>query len=388
MNTQLKVMVIDDHLLQATVLTQILSRYCTQVMSFNCVDEAAQCVQEQHFDLIFCDLQMPGKDGIDMMGVLDNINYQGRVVLVSAMELSIISAVQAMCEGFSFQVLGKLPKPYEEKDVVDLLLQIKDEKVKRVTFSKPIEVSDQEFLLALAEGSVKNYYQPLVDVLTGEVLGYEALARWNHPIYGVLPPNYFLPIVERCRLSGELFQAVLSNVIYDIKHRGLMQNVSINADHENLEDPTFSHCFLQQCLESEIDPSQITVEITERDTFQTSESLYKNLLKLRMNGVTVSIDDFGTGSSTFEKLAQLPFNELKIDRSFVQGVECDVKKQNIIIAICALAKSLNIRLVAEGIEDETTLQTVRKYGIDLCQGFYFDKPMPLESITILKEIKK
>ncbi|WP_337241313.1 EAL domain-containing protein, partial [Vibrio cholerae] len=83
----------------------------------------------------------------------------------------------------------------------------------------------------------------------------------------------------------------------------------INVDHENLEDPEFSHRFLQQCLENEIEPSQITIEITERDTFQTSASLYKNLLKLRMNGVTVSIDDFGTGSSTFEKLAQLPFNE-------------------------------------------------------------------------------
>ncbi|MCF7509464.1 MULTISPECIES: EAL domain-containing protein [Vibrio] len=385
MNTQFNVMVIDDHPLQTTILTQILDRYCAQVIPFNCVDAAIQSVQEQHFDVIFCDIQMPGKDGIDMMEMLDEVQYQGQVVLVSAMELTIISAVRAMCEGFSFEVLGKLPKPYDENEVVDLLRKIKDEKAKQVSFAQSIEVEDQEFLFALAEGRVKNYYQPLVDVQSGEVLGYEALARWNHPIYGVLPPHYFLPIVERCRLSGELFQAVLSNVIYDIKHRGLTQNVSINVDHENLEDTAFSHYFLQQCLESEIDPSQITIEITERDTFQTSASLYKNLLKLRMNGVTVSIDDFGTGSSTFEKLAQLPFNELKIDRSFVQGVECDIKKRNIVVAICALAKSLNIRLVAEGIEDEVTLQAIREYGIDLCQGFYIDKPMPLEAITILNE---
>ncbi|EGQ8054000.1 EAL domain-containing protein [Vibrio alginolyticus] len=385
MNTQLNVMVIDDHPLQTTILTQILDRYCAQAIPFNCVDAAIQSVQEQHFDVIFCDIQMPGKDGIDMMEMLDEVQYQGQVVLVSAMELTIISAVRAMCEGFSFEVLGKLPKPYDENEVVDLLGKIRDEKAKQVSFAQPIEVEDQEFLFALAEGRVKNYYQPLVDVQSGEVLGYEALARWNHPIYGVLPPHYFLPIVERCRLSGELFQAVLSNVIYDMKHRGLTQNVSINVDHENLEDTAFSHYFLQQCLESEIDPSQITIEITERDTFQTSASLYKNLLKLRMNGVTVSIDDFGTGSSTFEKLAQLPFNELKIDRSFVQGVECDIKKRNIVVAICALAKSLNIRLVAEGIEDEVTLQAIREYGIDLCQGFYIDKPMPLEAITILNE---
>jgi EAL domain-containing protein (putative c-di-GMP-specific phosphodiesterase class I) len=97
----------------------------------------------------------------------------------------------------------------------------------------------------------------------------------------------------------------------------------------------------------------------------------------------VSIDDFGTGSSTFEKLAQLPFNELKIDRSFVHGVESDPKKRNIVVAIRSLAKSLNIHVVAEGVENEATMKVMREYGIDLCQGFYINKPMPLEAITIL-----
>ncbi len=102
-----------------------------------------------------------------------------------------------------------------------------------------------------------------------------------------------------------------------------------------------------------------------------------------MNGVTVSIDDFGTGSSTFEKLAQLPFNELKIDRAFVNGIDCDPKKRNIVMAIRALAKSLNIHVVAEGVEDEATMKVMREYGIDLCQGFYINKPMPLEALTVL-----
>lgn len=102
-----------------------------------------------------------------------------------------------------------------------------------------------------------------------------------------------------------------------------------------------------------------------------------------MNGVTISIDDFGTGSSSLEKLAQLPFNELKIDRSFVQGLVHDPKKKNIVLAICALAKSLNISVVAEGVEDEVTLEAMRQYTVDVCQGYYIDKPMPLEAITIL-----
>lgn len=383
MNRTFSAMVIDDHPLQTTLLTHALRKHGAYVAPFNCVDEAIMCAETTYFDVIFCDIMMPGRDGVDMMELLDNINYPGKVVIVSAMDLTIISAVKAMCSGFSFDVVGKLQKPYDQLEVDNIVDKIQQKTKKKSKFVQPIEVDEHEFIWALDEGRIKNYYQPLVSTKSSEVLGYEALARWYHPIYGVLSPNHFIPIVERCGLSKALFDAVFNNVIYDIKHRGFTQKVSINVDHANLEDPQFARRFLQLCHDKDINPEQITIEITERDTFQASTSIYKNLLKLRMNSVTVSIDDFGTGSSTFEKLAQLPFNELKIDRSFVHGIESDPKKRNIVVAIRSLAKSLNIPVVAEGVEDEATMKVMREYGIDLCQGFYINKPMPLEAITIL-----
>ncbi|CAE6945631.1 COG0784 FOG CheY-like receiver [Vibrio sp. B1FLJ16] len=383
MNRQFNAMVIDDHPLQTTLLTHALRKHDAYVSSFNCVEEAIQCARTTKFDVIFCDIMMPEKDGVDMMELLDYINYQGKVVIVSAMDLTMISALQAMCADFSFEVVGKLQKPYDQTEVADIIQNMQKEHQQKAADSSSIMVEDQEFLFSLGEGLVKNYYQPLIDTKTGEVLGYEALARWYHPIYGVLSPYHFLSIVERCDLSKELFEAVLSNVICDIKSHGITKKVSINAEQANLEDRNFASYVLQQCHEHDINPEQLTIEITERDTFQASASLYKNLLKLRMNGVTVSIDDFGTGSSTFEKLAQLPFNELKIDRAFVYGIESDPKKRNIVAAIRALAKSLNIPVVAEGVEDEATMKVMREYGIDLCQGFYINKPMPLEAITVL-----
>ncbi len=384
MNRQFNVMVIDDHPLQTTLLTHALRKHNAHVTSFNCVDEAIECVRTTQFDVIFCDIMMPGKDGVDMMELLNHINYQGKVVIVSAMDLTMISALQAMCADFSFDVVGKLRKPYDQDEVADIIRNIHKEFDKQEAAStSQIVVDDQEFLFSLGEGRVKNYYQPLINTKTGEVLGYEALARWHHPVHGVLAPSYFLSIVDRCDLSKELFEAVLSNAISDIKNYGITQKVSVNTDQTNLEDRSFASYVLQQCHQNGINPEQLTIEITERDTFQASASLYKNLLKLRMNGVTVSIDDFGTGSSTFEKLAQLPFNELKIDRAFIDGVDCDPKKRNIVAAIRALAKSLNIPVVAEGVEDEATMKVMREYGIDLCQGFYINKPMPLEAITIL-----
>lgn len=383
MNKSLNAMVIDDHPLQITLLKQMLLRHDVDVASFEDVDKAIARAKSSNIDIIFCDLQMPNKDGIDMMEMLNQIGYRGKVVLVSAMELTIVTAVRAMCETFSFEVLGKLLKPYDESQVVEMLRRSGLEPVKNTHFQQDICVQDQEFLFALAEGKVKNYYQPLADAHSGEIIGYEALARWFHPIYGVLAPHNFLSIVERCHLSAELFDAVFSNALYDMKNRGLKQHVSLNVDHENLEDAEFANQFISRCQEHGISPDRFTIEITERDTFQTSPALYKNLLKFRMNGVTISIDDFGTGSSSLEKLAQLPFNELKIDRSFVQGLVHDPKKKNIVLAICALAKSLNISVVAEGVEDEVTLEAMRQYTVDVCQGYYIDKPMPLEAITIL-----
>ncbi|MGR5173653.1 EAL domain-containing response regulator [Vibrio owensii] len=383
MNKPLNAMVIDDHPLQITLLKQMLLRHNVDVASFDDVDKAIAHAKSANIDIIFCDLQMPNKDGIDMMEMLNQIGYRGKVVLVSAMELTIVTAVRAMCETFSFEVLGKLLKPYDESQVVEMLRRAGLEPVKNTHFQQDICVQDQEFLFALAEGKVKNYYQPLADANSGEIIGYEALARWFHPIYGVLAPHNFLSIVERCHLSAELFDAVFSNALYDMKNRGLKQHVSLNVDHDNLEDTEFANQFIARCQEHGISPDRFTIEITERDTFQTSPALYKNLLKFRMNGVTISIDDFGTGSSSLEKLAQLPFNELKIDRSFVQGLVHDPKKKNIVLAICALAKSLNISVVAEGVEDEVTLEAMRQYTVDVCQGYYIDKPMPLEAITIL-----
>ncbi len=383
MNRQFSAMVIDDHPLQTTLLTHALRKHDANVMSFNCVDEAIECAMSTPFDVIFCDIMMPGKDGVDMMELLNYIDYQGKVVIVSAMEPTMINALQAMCADFSFEVVGKLQKPYDQEEVADIIRGIRAEHHQHATFSRPISIEDQEFLFSLGQGRVKNYYQPLINTKTGEVLGYEALARWFHPIYGVLAPYHFLSIVDRCDLSKELFEAVFSNVLNDIKNRGITKRVSINADQANLEDCNFASYVLQKCHENGVNPEQLTIEITERDTFQASASLYKNLLKLRMNGITVSIDDFGTGSSTFEKLAQLPFNELKIDQAFVKGIDCDLKKRNIVVAIRALAKSLNIHVVAEGVEDEATMKVMREYGIDLCQGFYINKPMPLEAITVL-----
>ncbi|HDY7982904.1 EAL domain-containing protein [Vibrio vulnificus] len=384
MRNDLKILVVDDHPIHLTLMKQQLAKIPnTRVATEQTVASALSTLSDDHYDFVFCDLDMPHSDGIDLLISLNEQKYTGNVALISALDRPIISAVSAMCENFSFQVLGKIRKPYSNNDIQQLLDNATNALKPARKLRRRIDVSDQEFLFDLANGRVKNYYQPLVDCRTGDVVGYEALARWLHPIHGMLFPAHFLPIVERCNLSHELFDIVTDNAIRDARYINQGQRISINADQINIEDGNFSERFIAKCLESQVEPSVFTIEITENTSFSNSVALYKNLAKLRLNGVNVSIDDFGTGHSSLEKLSLLPFNELKIDRSFVSEMEIDSKKQKIVNSICGLAKSLNLKIVAEGVEKQSTWNMLKKYNIDVCQGYLFNKPMPIEAINIL-----
>ncbi|HAS6049513.1 EAL domain-containing response regulator [Vibrio vulnificus] len=384
MRNDLKILVVDDHPIHLTLMKQQLAKIPnTRVATEQTVASALSTLSDDHYDFVFCDLDMPHSDGIDLLISLNEQKYTGNVALISALDRPIISAVSAMCENFSFQVLGKIRKPYSNNDIQQLLDNATNALKPARKLRRRIDVSDQEFLFDLANGRVKNYYQPLVDCRTGDVVGYEALARWLHPIHGMLSPAHFLPIVERCNLSHELFDIVTDNAIRDARHIHQGQRISINADQINIEDGNFSERFIAKCQENRVEPSVFTIEITENTSFSNSVALYKNLAKLRLNGVNVSIDDFGTGHSSLEKLSLLPFNELKIDRSFVSEMEIDSKKQKIVNSICGLAKSLNLKIVAEGVEKQSTWNMLKKYNIDVCQGYLFNKPMPIEAINIL-----
>ncbi|HAS6203216.1 TPA: EAL domain-containing protein [Vibrio vulnificus] len=384
MRNDLKILVVDDHPIHLTLMKQQLAKIPnTRVATEQTVASALSTLSDDHYDFVFCDLDMPHSDGIDLLISLNEQKYAGNVALISALDRPIISAVSAMCENFSFQVLGKISKPYSNNDIQQLLDNAANALKPARKLRRRIDVSDQEFLFDLANGRVKNYYQPLVDCRTGDVVGYEALARWLHPIHGMLSPAHFLPIVERCNLSHELFDIVTDNAIRDARYISQGQRISINADQINIEDGNFSERFIAKCLAKQVEPSVFTIEITENTSFSNSVALYKNLAKLRLNGVNVSIDDFGTGHSSLEKLSLLPFNELKIDRSFVSEMEIDSKKQKIVNSICGLAKSLNLKIVAEGVEKQSTWNMLKKYNIDVCQGYLFNKPMPIEAINIL-----
>ena len=384
MNSELRVMVVDDHPLQLAVLKNDLIKLGIKYVSTQgSVDSAVEYLAQDQVDIIICDLQMPGRDGVEMMIELNKNKFSGKVVLLSVADPSIISAVKSMCDSFCFEVIGEISKPYDEYQLESIFNIEMRQAHHKLAIHRDIAITEEEFLFALANNRVKNYYQPLVDFNSGKTVGVEALARWLHPIYGIIMPGTFIPIVEKCQLSNELFDTVIGNAMADIKSGNLPYHVSVNVDHINLVEPDFSEKFINACRDNDICPSQFTMEITERDYYVDSVELYKNVSKLRLNGVTISIDDFGTGHSSLQKLSSLPFNEIKIDRSFINGMTKEPKKRKIVSFICGLAKSMDINLVAEGVEDKSTWELLKGFEVDTCQGYYTSKPMPLEAFNVL-----
>ncbi|MBM7035564.1 EAL domain-containing response regulator [Vibrio ulleungensis] len=383
MNEHASIVIVDDNLLQLTLLERTLKRKgASTVHGFVSGYDALSWMAQHHADILFCDLKMPEIDGIDMLIALDKQGFTGNVVILSAMEQSVTATVRAMCDNFGFNVIGQLTKPYEQQQL-DSFLALPTQILQTPQKADNVIVSEADLLIALAEGQIQNFYQPLVDFDSNIIVGVEALARWHHPQFGVLSPAVFMPIIERCNLSLELFDTVFGNAITDIQEGQLAYQVSLNVEHSNLQFARFSDEFLARCLEHDIAPSKFTIEITEGDSYHDSVELFRNLSKLRLNGVGVSIDDFGTGFSSLQKLSALPFNEIKIDRSFVQGLINEPKKNQIVYFICALAKSLDINVVAEGVEDKATWNTLKNYGVNVCQGFYRYRPMPIQDLALI-----
>ncbi|CAH0529979.1 EAL domain-containing response regulator [Vibrio hippocampi] len=381
---QMSIVLIDDNPLQLTLLERTLRHLgVVQIQTFNHGSDALAWIAKNKTDIVFCDLQMPEHDGIEVLTLLNQQAYSGHVIILSAMERSITAAVRSMCHAFSFKVIAGISKPYKVALIKQLLLSVTAVE-KPAQKPQSVEVSESDVLVALAQGQIVNYYQPLVDFDSEEIIGVEALARWVHPQFGIVSPALFLPIIERCQLFHELFDNVFYHAIAHIRSGLINCHVSLNVDHVNLQNETFADEFLSTCWAHGVSPEQFTIEITERDTYSDSTVMFKNLSRLRINGVSVSIDDFGTGHSSLKKLSALPFNEIKIDRSFVQGLITEPKNCQIIRFVCSLAQALGISVVAEGVENETTWNTLKTYGIDICQGFYSYRPMSVQDLAAIQ----
>ena len=245
------------------------------------------------------------------------------------------------------------------------------------------EALERDVAKAIADGSIKPHYQPLVDIGHGRIRGFEALARWTHPTRGAVPPDEFIPIIEQLGLTGELSSAILRQSCRDARHWPDDICVAVNISPFELKDEAFPVRITKILHEEGLAPSRLEVEITESALVSDLPAAKAILNALQANGVTISLDDFGTGYSSLYHLRELKFDKVKIDRSFVQAMRANAESEKIIDAILGLTGSLHLPTVAEGIEDLPTLRMLTEKGCELGQGYYFGKAVPAEAVNAL-----
>jgi diguanylate cyclase (GGDEF)-like protein len=232
---------------------------------------------------------------------------------------------------------------------------------------------------ALAEGEIVPYFQPQVDPRTRELVGVEALARWEHPVRGTLPPAAFLAAIEQTNLARELTLTMVEMATGRLAQwaaAGVEVAVSVNLAAANLMDDAFVGDVADILRLHDLRPDQLCLEITEGILMTDPERAGGVLDSIRALGVGLSLDDFGTEHSSLSYLSRLPVNELKIDRSFVRELPRNPRTATIVAATCDLARELGLRSVVEGVEDAETLELVERMGCDSVQGYYVSKPIP------------
>jgi diguanylate cyclase (GGDEF)-like protein/PAS domain S-box-containing protein len=231
------------------------------------------------------------------------------------------------------------------------------------------------------------YYQPQVNVITGEILQMEALVRWHHPEMGLIPPSKFIPLAEETGVIIALGEWVLRTACAQNRawqKAGLPQiRVAVNLSAQQFKQPRLIDLIKQVLLDTDLDPAFLELEITETTVMKNVEVTHTILSEMHEMGISIALDDFGTGYSSLSYLKAFPFHTLKIDRSFVCDVTTDPNDKAIVEAIVAMAKVLNLKLVAEGVETQEQEALLRSLGCEEVQGYLFSRPVTAHEATEL-----
>ncbi|CAM4342818.1 two-component system response regulator [Vibrio agarivorans] len=339
-------------------------------------------------DLIFCDLKMPNMDGVQFAQQLVNLSIDTKLVFISSTDSDILNAVVHMASNQGLKHCTKLNKPISKQDIVRVLQQL--EQVNVVSHNKDIPTAlileEDELQLALINKEISPFYQPQFDAKSGGIVGIEALARWHHPTEGILTPDRFLPAISEFGLNYLLCSTMLRQSFSQLKqwhNKGFSVAMSVNAAPSDLMQANFADRVVGLLEEFSLPGHFITLEVTETEVASNLNLLIEHTSRLRLSGVNISIDDFGIGYSSLAQLLSSPFNELKIDRFFINEMLTSNSHMATIEFIVSLAKKLGLTVVAEGVESKQQALALQQMGCDVLQGFLFSKPIPGEQLEAL-----
>ena len=232
----------------------------------------------------------------------------------------------------------------------------------------------------LSQAEFMPFYEQQVDLDSGELVGFEMLARWRSPQFGLISPDIFVPVAEEIGLISELSERLMEQAFADAREWDDSLTLSINISPVQLRDPWFAQRLLKMLVAANFPPQRLEIEITESCLHENIGLVRSMITSLRNQGVQIALDDFGTGYSSLEQLRNLPFDRIKIDCSFVAELRDPGNQSRIVEAIVALARGLDLPLTAEGVEDEDILNALKRMGKLKAQGYFYGLPEDAEAV--------
>ncbi|SCK25250.1 EAL domain-containing protein [Vogesella sp. LIG4] len=338
--------------------------------------------QLEQLDLVITDLNMPGMDGIELIEQLSRLVQMPTLLLLSGHVPELLAGCMRAAEELGFPAIAYLAKPIDvdvfQAEVQRLLLAAK----RPTSAERAIPLA--EIFSGLAQNQFCAFFQPIYSQTEHRAVQVEALARWQHPAYGVIGPASFINRLEHegfiVLLTRRIVQTSLDLLARDPCAHDL--RLSINLSRSLLEDAEFFDWLVQEVESRGLQPQRIVLEITETMAFSDLGHTLVTLLRLRMRGFELSLDDFGTGHTNLEQLKELPLTELKLDRSLIRGIHQAPRSQSILDGIIRIGRELKLRMVAEGLDNRHDLAYLQGRYPDLeLQGFLLSVPVSADELA-------
>ena len=384
-NTEIRILVLDDELFMLKLHAQMLAilGFTSVSTSLNGHEALARMEKEEaQPDLILLDLSMPAMDGLEFIRRLVDRRFEGRLILVSGEDERVLRTVEKLAQAHHIRVLGHLSKPLQQDKLAALLKRWRPASGtfeiawKRVY---PVDAVRQ----AVEGGELSVFYEPKVVVKTGEFAGVEALVRWRHPKDGLVVPQQFVGVAEANGLIHSLTRFVFSQAMAQSaawRAAGVNAKVAVNVSIDALSSLDFADFAGTQAAAAGVSPKDVTIEVTESRLMQDLRAPLEVLTRLHLMRFQLSIDDFGTGYSSLSQLQNIPFSELKIDRTFVHRGTSDQTVRTMYDTCLGLARQLKMTAVAEGVEDRHDWEFVRTSECEIAQGYFIGRAMSPENI--------
>ena len=380
----LRTLVVDDQSFVRSAIVNSLNRSGVgEVLEAADGDEALAILEDSSIklDLVFCDLQMPGRDGIEVLRDLVNLQPDAGVVLMSGENVDVLNAAHNLAKERDLRVLGSLEKP-SAADVQSVITKaLEDRAPARAWPASKVDAADLR--RALDNDEILPHFQPKVRLSDGGLESAEALARWKHPEHGMIVPGVFIPLAEENDLIDPVTDTVMRQSFDQCRTwaaAGLAPQIAINLSVLSLDRLDLPEHIVDAATAAHLEAPQIVLEVTESRIPEDPSALLDIMTRLRLKRFELSIDDFGTGFSSLQQLQRLPFSEMKIDQAFVTGAAENATARSILESSVSLAKKLNLRIVAEGVETLEDWDLIAGLGCDLAQGYLIAKPMPGEEL--------